>query len=738
MRKVGYLFFFFAMTLILAIPISLQGTKKAFADARANEQPEPILSKGKTSFANNHESQEFKSDWNSKVRLELWYDIQLYQDEEKYSMWIKLQKKNAQGEWVDTGQEYKRAPHDADEKHPKDVVFNIQKDTTYRIFFDGPHWQMSPVRNRVSYKLYNRYPIPDQYELKPYYDYNRGENDNLQFSIVNKSNNNDVNFNGKVRYKIIRDDGQEVSSDLIDVTSRDHNRKIKIDQFTDDLLPAETNQDDPVSRTIVKISYAGTVDTLNPNEDKYYLTKEFEIERFKRNIEDITANQEGSNLKVSADTRYGGADRKWEFKLTDNKDNELETKHPKDQGQKSEASFTHEDFNNKKSGIVRVTYTAKKYSAPNSNIPFRISLYRVTGTKRVNAPPAPAPPPSDNGGNHNGGNHNGGNDGGNQDKGNDDTPKEEPVNKEAKIDIDSKILKDENQVEITAKLKKVDQPKGDWTLTFNAGEDGEKKETFKDSQKSTVTQKFSIKDLDKDKVKVIAKFKGNDKNGKIDVEEEKNVKIKDSNENPSEVNEEAKIKLTSKLLENQQVEISAVLENAEEPTGEWTMIFPYNKEEQQTNNENDENQSGENQSNENQNDENKRTSNQATITETFDIKDITDNEALVYVEFKGKDKQNNMIETKLEETITLRNETTPPPSENEDDTDQTQPNEESQADEDEVVEEVITPPESPNDPNGQIGGELPKTATNYPTGLFIGMVLLLGGGIALYLRRRTS
>lgn len=720
MRKVRYLFSLFVFTLTLAIPIWLQESNVALADPQFNEVPvsrivkkdneekEEEIKEKNRQFSNNHTTKEWKSKWDGKLRLELWFDINNQLDIEPYSMKIKLQKKNHKGDWVDTGQEFKRKPQDHSKKQ-EDIVFkNIKKGETYRIFFDGYHFTLKfYAKNRISYNLYHQFPRTYQYNLKADYTLNNGDNDDeLQFSFINKNKNKNENlhFNGTVSYKIITDTGKEITQEPTEVNSKENNRKIKIDQFSEsEHLPALKNPTDSgTPETKVEVEYVGTIDSMDKDKQQYHISRSFTIKRFKKDLE-VNSKHEGSNLKVSAISKQlpeSVEDRKWEFKLTDKDGKQLgDTQTPKDKDRKAEATFSHKAFKDKDKATVNVTFTGKMYNVLGTGI----ILYNATGEKKnINAPPAPAPPPQDNGRDTPPPQDNGGND-----------QEEESVNKEAKIKINSKILKDENQVEITAKLEKVEEPKGDWTLTFNAGEDGEKKETIKDSQKSSVTKKFSIKDLEKDKVKVVAKFKGKDKKGKINVTKEKQVEIKE--DTPS-TNEEAKIKLTSNLLENNQVEISAVLENVEEPTGEWTLIFPYNKED------------------ENQNNGHKRTSNQKEITETFDTKEITENEALAYVEFKGKDKDNKIIETKLEEMITLKNDT-PPPSDDESDQDETQPNDESQSDEEEVVEEIITPPESPN---GQIGGELPKTATNYPVGFITGILLLIGGGIAFYLNRRTS
>src|SRR5690606_11717528 len=61
-----------------------------------------------------------------------------------------------------------------------------------------------------------------------------------------------------------------------------------------------------------------------------------------------------------------------------------------------------------------------------------------------------------------------------------DDKKETGANKDAQINLDAKVLKDKKEDEITAKLEKVDQPKGDWTLTLQPGTDDEKVEKLKD------------------------------------------------------------------------------------------------------------------------------------------------------------------------------------------------------------------------------------------------------------------
>src|SRR5690606_25785915 len=104
----------------------------------------------------------------------------------------------------------------------------------------------------------------------------------------------------------------------------------------------------------------------------------------------------------------------------------------------------------------------------------------------------------------------------------------------------------------------------------------------------------------------------------------------------------------------------------------------------------------------------------------------------VIATFKGKDKKGK-IDVTEEKEIKLKEDSKEDDSGKKDDSDDQNG---TTIDEEKVIEKVAT--NSQTIPNGQIGGKLPKTATQYGSNLLIGILFLISGGIIFSLRRRFS
>lgn len=723
MRKVSHVFLVFILAFVLAIPMSLLGSGIAFADVQCTNTSQDCSFTGETdAFGSKKKKYAYSKQWKSTGAP---VELTIIETSRKKDLFekvnAKLQKKKFDGKWEDVSTISRL------NLNQSKSFKNIEPNVTYRVAFY--HNRTLNVANKIKeYKIKQKQPQRQSkingkwdYSIEPEFDFS---NEKINYKV--HKNGVKKSATGNLSYQTF---SSPTSYTPLSSGVSHHAGKVVL-KPSSNLLPVKTHyagESNPRkigskvnAKFIGSITGESNVFVASSSLDVYYHTT--------------------GNLKLKKEVKANG-----DVKLTIStpKHYPKPTKAATVYGPQWQLTIKQDNKNVDYSGKVdfngeSITYTIKKDKIdPSKKITVDMKLraydlsvkpesssqppsghYKVLNIYRAHGIQSFKLQTTDDGGGN--GNDDGGS-GGNNDNGKkdddkkDDDKKDKTTNKEAKIDLHSKILKEENQVEIAAKLKKVDQPKGDWTLTFNAGEKEEKVEKFK-NKKGSISKKFNIEKIDKEKVKVIAKFTGEDKKGKINVSKEKNVKIK---EDPPAVNDDAKIKLTSDLLEDDKVKITASLENAEESTGNWTLIFPYNKDDK------------------NQEDDQKRTSQEESITETFDIKEITDDEALVYAAFKGKDKHNKIIDTELEEKIAIPNNTNPPPDEddtNKDNGEDGTDKDGTKSDEEDVIEEVITPPESPKDEHG---GKLPKTATQYGTGFIAGIFLLMGGGIIFYWRRRA-
>ena len=639
MRRVGFSFLVFLFAVVFSIPVSLSAANGAFA-----EDLEFVIDKdnknmeGKeVTFFNDFASSEWTMDRDGDVRMQFWYDIAYgFDDDIAFYVTVKLQKKKENGEFEDTGQQVVRRPLDKDTKQ-EDILFRgLKKGETYRILFDGI-LARAIQRHRISFKLFHEVQKTNDYELKAHYQYIPDKDDELKFSIVKKGQDVDLDFNGKVNVEIIPESGEKVS-ETRDVTSKE-SKTFKIDKFVDKYLPTEKKPEDQnAPETKVIVHYTGTVGTDSGNIS---LTQEFKINRFKSDLE-LETNKEGNNVSVSAKTSLGDGvkDRKWEFVLKKKDGTVLAVKNPSDEDRKAKATFSPEDFKGEKSATVSVAFTGKMIY--NYSIRNQIALYRADGQVDVETSPptggnngGPGPQqegPKNDGpknegpkdeqiansqGNHEQKDTDPKNENGNapkdEDKKDEEPKDEEPkddgnreeVNKEAAIELNANVLKEQKKVGVVATLKNVEQPEGKWKLILHAGEKDEQVVEEDAKKENSLKKEFSIEKIEKETVKVIATFKGKDKKGKIDVTEEKEIKLKE--------------------------------DSKEDDSGK---------------------------------------------------KDDSDDQ----------------------------NGTT--------------------IDEEKVIEKVAT--NSQTIPNGQIGGKLPKTATQYGSNLLIGILFLISGGIIFSLRRRFS
>ena len=604
MRKFGYSFLVFILAVVLTIPSSLVAIDSVFAEDEGlingryvkDKNNKNVEAKDKT-FWNDHETEEWGLQWNSDVVLEVWYDLKWGDDgsdpgETPKELTVKLQKKNGK-DFKDTNQKVKIKSLGREKKQV--VKFKgLEKGETYRLLFDGK----ALTWHRVSYKLFYDNPIKKNYKLKTAYDYVRDGNDVLKYSIVKEDQDGNVHFNGKVKYEITPANGNKVTETKNVNSSK--SKTFKIDKFVDNYLPPETeNSDSEPSVTKVKVTYEGTVDSVDQNNRYYRLQRETRIYRYTRELE-LKTKKENGKITVTARALLGDAakDGKWEIALM--KGNEkLASKKPEDnKDKKVTVSFSYKDFKDNKSATVRAVYTGKKVDTGERDLVSlfdSVVLYRHTAKKNVDAPSKPKDDQdkpkddkdkpkddkdkpkddkdkpkedqdkpnedkpkedNDNDKDNNPRNDDGQNQQDNQRNQQDEDQRNQQDNEQAKnedaaIEIKSKVLKEQQQVQIEASLTGVEEPEGDWKLVFNSDDQDNKQEEEEKQTKNqtTFTKTFSISSIKKDTVKVVATFKGKDKKGKIDVTKEEEVNLKDESQKDGDTNEDGTTADEDKVIE---------------------------------------------------------------------------------------------------------------------------------------------------------------------------------------------
>lgn len=758
MKKVGRLFLAFILTFALAIPVSLQWSDVASAKRKDISD----VKKHEENFKNNHISDSWIHKGGGKIKVKIYYDVNgVIWAPDDGEIKVILQKYDEKGKKWNKYKSNEKKIEAKGRTTEQLVTFtdDLRAGHEYRLYFKHVRIHSGPgISHRISYNVSqdspastNDYKLNANYIVKP-----GGNDDELKFTIKNKDNH-EVPFEGIVTYDIKPNNSDQSADGETDKKAGGNSRTIKISKFKEEEhLPNEWKVGDSENsrkKTTINVTYIGSIDGSKKN---YKITKTYNILRnnWTSELEVKSKDNNNGKLDVSAKVGRGNGERKFTFELKKEKNDtsNLDEIVQKDKDNKAQVSFARDKFNGFDKAHVKVTFTGQL------NNDERVILQKATKTISVNKPKEPQ---NSNGGNNNGGSNNGGgnnnggsndggnNNGGNNNGGNKGGKNEEKVNEDATIDIKSKILEDD-KVEIKATLKKVDDPKGTWKLKFN---DGETK-TYEE-EKGSITKTFSTKNIEKDKVKFTAKFTGKDSKGKINVTKTEEIKVKEEKDDdqgdasgnnqdddqgdasgnnkddnqgdasgnnqdddqgdasgnnkqdpPAKENKDAKITLTPTILENDQVEIKASLENAEEPNGTWTLTF----------------NEGDPKTFENQG---------ASITETYSTKDIKETKVPVTAKFVGKDKENKTIEQEITEQVTVKKEITPPPvvDATGDDGGTTTDND------DEVVGQVVTPP---NSPSGQIGGQLPKTATHYSTGLIAGILFFISGAFVLLWRRRTT
>ena len=696
MRTISNLTFFFLCSLVLSIPVFLLASNHVFAaDVEAGKWPVIGTMKEEVS-----EKKQFKDDWNSpewkheigdQVRLKFRYDITDRDDtqkDKKLNVVLQQKKKN-------DFEEVQRAVRYAlDQKDQEDVIFtNLKKGETYRIVFDGVPLYLTGNYHRINYTLYYDAPKLDGYELKAEYKFNRDKDDELKFSIVNKDDQK-VHFNGKVNYQITPDVGKKVSPGIRTVTSKS-SKSFRIKELTDQHLPAETEMSDrniPVTKVIV--NYFGTVDTIDGNSKEYLLSKEFNIQRFKDELE-LEKKKGNGEITIIAKTKLGDdvKDRKWEFELKDKDGDRLEVKNPKGEGTKAQATFTLPEFKNEKSGSVTVTFTGRKSSVRLEGI----NLYRET--KKINVD-APAEKKNNDSGPKNDGPKN-------------DGPKEDEKKDQEKKDDD----KTNNDKKDQKDKKQDDQQNQDQQDRDQRNRDQQDRDQQDKDQQDQNQQNNQREDNEP---------KNDDPNNRDPQREEnpKNEEPKDEDKpkndrNNEEVNQEAAIELSANVLKEQKkVEIVATLKNVDQPEGKWKLVFNAGEQDEQGKKDEQVIEEDANKSN--------------SLKKEFSIEKIEKETVKVIATFKGKDKKGK-IDVTQEEEIKLKED-----SKGDDDSGKKDDSDDqggTTSDEETVKDEVITKTQSPN---SQIGGRLPKTATHYGSNLFIGILFLISGGIIFSFRRRVN
>jgi len=683
MRRFGYSFLVLILAVVLSVPNFSLGIEPVFAD---NNEDELLIGHPVTDVNNKEVQGEltfrdlailtedgWKVRWGGNVVLEVWYDIMLGDDgtdegEEPKKATVKLRKKNKDGDFVDTGQEHEIKSLGKDKKQT--IKFTgLKQGETYQIVVDASLiWNpFAMKRHRIKYKLFHDNPIHPDYELKTSYDYKRGGNDVVKYSIGKKGKDGNVHFNGKVRYKIYKAFGEdkEAVSKTKDVISSS-SKSFQIDEFKDsEHLPPEIEKSDSSKpRTRIEVVYEGVLDGVNKNNRYWRLKRETRIYREKDKL-DLQIKKENGEVKVTAKANLDKEvkdkikDGKWEIALLKENVNKsckdageticLKAEKPKDnKDKKVTATFKHEDFKDNKSAYVRAVYTAKKLESKDGSD--EVVLYRQTAKKKVDRP-------SGSGGSNNDNPSDGG-----QQQPRDDGQQKPKDDKDKPKDDKDKPKEDKDKPKEDNDNDKDNNPRND---------DGQNQQDNQRNQQD---------------------------------EDQRNQQ-----DNEQAKNEDAAIEIKSKVLkEQQQVQIEASLTGVEEPEGDWKLVF--NSDDQDNK----------------QEEEEKQTKNQTTFTKTFSISSIKKDTVKVVASFKGKDKKGKIDVTK-EEEVNLKDESQKDGDTNEDGT---------TADEDKVIEKVVQNTQTP--PSGQVGGKLPKTATNYGSSLLIGMLLLMSGGIFLLLRRRRT
>ena len=721
MRKICHGFLALFLSLILTIPLSLALPSRSFAEECGGTSSDCSFTGKTESFGSKKKKYAYSKEWRSTgapIELEI---VENTRTKDLYVPINAALEKKSGGNWKEVD-----SLHSLKLKKPQTFRKNIEPNVTYRVRF-------SLVREVHALNIIEKYRIKQKqpkessnYKIEPSFNFTT---DKIIYKFY--KNGNQKSVQGNLSYLI---------------ANNSNNYRTAVDYLgwrmnfspTINLLPQKTHyagESNPTKKkSTVHAKFIGsmvgesTVFKALSSLDIYrYTTGNLKVDK------EVKANGD-IKLKISLPKHYPTPNKSAKVSGTQWKIAIKQDKKVVDHGDRIDFKDRSFNYTIKRSKIdpnkqitvdVKLNaYDLKTKSTGSSQVPTgsykEMNIYQANGIQSFKLDPS--------GNDGSGGNQHGGggkNNGGDQDDSSKDQPKDddkkdEGKNKEAKIELDAKVLKDKKEVEITAKLKKANKPKGDWTLTFNAGEKGEKVEKFQD-QGSSVTKKFSFKDIDQDEVKIVAKFKGKDKKGKIEVQKEKTVKIRDNGKKDEEpkddhdsedVNKEANIELNANVLANQKkVEIEATLKEVNQPEGKWKLIFNAGEQDEQVVEE----------------DVNEETS----LKKEFSIEEIEKETVKVIATFKGKDKKGK-IDVTEEKEIKLKDDSQSDRSGENGDSDD---DEGTTSNEDDVSDEVITQPQSPS---GQVGGELPKTATDYGTNLLIGMLCIVSGGVLFYLRRRIS
>lgn len=216
----------------------------------------------------------------------------------------------------------------------------------------------------------------------------------------------------------------------------------------------------------------------------------------------------------------------------------------------------------------------------------------------------------------------------------------------------------------------------------NPNDQDQQPDPDKDENRRDEDQQNIDEDVDQDQQPKSNDQDQDQKKQRTDDEQKKNLddepkkdqeKQQDANAQKQE-QKKPEITIHSVIVDDEQVEITANLEGANAPKGDWLIYF--------------------------NNDEPKRYEDQgATIKDTFDTRNIKGAEVPVTVEFDGKDADDHPIQVKTIKDVKVKDS------------------------EDAIQEELIRNTFVKQD----IGGKLPKTATNYHQQIAIGMIFVLAG-----------
>lgn len=726
MRRLSHRFLVLILSVMLAVPLSLFGPNVTFA-AECGSTSKNCSFTGETGpFGNKKKKYVYSKEWRSTGAP---VDLTILEVSRSKELFVPinatLEKKTSNGKWenVDTIGSMKL-------NQTRTFRKNIEPNVTYRVKFYLVR-DVNVLNVIKKYQIKQKQPKANKnYTIEPSFNpasdkitykfYKNGSQKSVQGNLTYKWTTNSKNYLSGVDYLGWRSSFSPSANLLPQKT-----------HYAGESNPSK-KKSTVHAKFIGNVVGESTVFTTTSSLDIYrHTTGDLELKKEVKANGDIQLKitlPKHYPIPLKSAKKYG---RQWELAIK--QDKKVVDKSDKLNFKGRTVSYTIKRGKIDPSKKITVDIKLNAYDlqtkstlSPQSGNYKVMNIYEAHGIKSFNVPK----PPNGNGGDNK--NNNGGKKGNDKKDDKKDDKKEKGANKDAQINLDAKVLKDKKEVEITAKLEKVDQPKGDWTLTLQPGTDDEKVEKLKDKGAS-VTKNVSIENFDQDEIKIVAQFKGEDKKGKIDVKKEKTIHIRDEepkddnrkddkknndqkddkqkndDDQGKNANTDASITIDSNVLKDQKkVEIEATLKEVDQPVGDWKLVFNAGEKDEEVV-EDKQNKDG-------------------FLKREFSIENIQKETVKVIATFKGKDKKGS-IDVTQEEEIEIN-------LEEDEDEDIVVDQSGAHPDEDEVEEIVVN---NPTSPSGQLGGQLPKTATNHSTGIIAGILfLILGFGGLFFLRRRQT